>query len=770
VSGWRTIFGDAAGSHRGVAAGPAVPGIRWIGVYPGHVTTGAHEGPGFGTGDQIVLDGEGHLLVRASRPGIGDVLLSIDGTDGSVRWAAEGAGRGCTPGVAADGTIWVTRRTPGGAELVGLDPATGQPRPGKVFTGGPGEQVQECTSGVKFLADGTVVWMESWFVQSDQHVLRALDPATMTQRWLRRLDQTRYAQFGADDFRIAPPGAPTADALYVFEMRRAPGRSRLEVRLDDDRLLVHKLDPASGATVASVDVPGNLWYRNNAAIVVGPAGRIFASSQLDHSDPASPEGYVFAVDDVGDRLQMAWAHAVPRDRGPDDYPVDLDRLGLADEHTLIGRLSGSSGRFGLVGIDAATGRLTWLWRPRSGVIGGFALDADGNAYYGGSGNERPLASIAPDGRVRWILPPPTEAIREHGLSTLTWGVRAVAEDGTVYLMTRAGSQNVVALVAVGPGRPTERRAGTSRVHTAIEASRTAFPQEGNGPAVVLARADLYPDALAGAPLAYKVGAPLLLTPSDGLHVAVRDEIRRLGATRAFLLGSVAALAAQVEADLRTLGVTDIRRLGGATRFDTARLIAAEVGGTEVVITEGANPDPSRGWPDAVAVSGLAAATGRPILLVTRDRLPGETAQALAALRPSGAFVIGGTSAVSQVVADQVAGHRGDGTTMPVQRLAGSTRYGTSAAVARQALAEGLSLDVMWLATGTAFPDALAAGAAAALTGGVLLLVDGRNPAGGGDSRAFLAEHRARIGAVYLVGSHGAISEAVEAEIRSVLGR
>lgn len=39
-------------------------------------------------------------------------------------------------------------------------------------------------------------------------------------------------------------------------------------------------------------------------------------------------------------------------------------------------------------------------------------------------------------------------------------------------------------------------------------------------------------------------------------------------------------------------------------------------------------DPTRGWADAVAVSGRATTTGRPILLVERDRLPVETRAAL----------------------------------------------------------------------------------------------------------------------------------------------
>src|SRR5680860_1924777 len=101
-------------------------------------------------------------------------------------------------------------------------------------------------------------------------------------------------------------------------------------------------------------------------------------------------------------------------------------------------------------------------------------------------------------------------------------------------------------------------AGPSRVDTAVTISRATFLQAHTA---VLARADLSPDALAGAPLAAKHGAPLLLTAQDGLLPAVKAELRRLGVDTVYLLGSEAALASQVEQDVRDLGITTIRRLG-----------------------------------------------------------------------------------------------------------------------------------------------------------------------------------------------------------------
>jgi putative cell wall-binding protein len=63
--------------------------------------------------------------------------------------------------------------------------------------------------------------------------------------------------------------------------------------------------------------------------------------------------------------------------------------------------------------------------------------------------------------------------------------------------------------------------------------------------VVLARADVYADALVAAPLARRLSAPILLTGSDGLDARVAQELGRLNAHRVFVMGGTAALSEQV---------------------------------------------------------------------------------------------------------------------------------------------------------------------------------------------------------------------------------
>lgn len=288
--------------------------------------------------------------------------------------------------------------------------------------------------------------------------------------------------------------------------------------------------------------------------------------------------------------------------------------------------------------------------------------------------------------------------------------------GHTQRITDTGSDHAVDFA---PGL-TLRLAGVDRIRTAVQLSRT-FP---SADAVVIARADDHPDALAGGPLAAALDAPVLLTGRDRLHPSVHAELARLGARRAYLLGGPGALSPQVQSDLADAGITDVTRLAGADRFATAAAVADELrrlaGVPErVFVVEGHHPDPRRGWPDALSASGVASLAGEAILLVTRDRIPQATMDAVQVSGAGRAVIVGGPGAVSEAVEARLAEHVGD-----IERVAGADRYETSARAADLAVAAGARAAHPWLATGRNWPDALAAAPAIAGDGGALLLVDG----------------------------------------------
>lgn len=293
-----------------------------------------------------------------------------------------------------------------------------------------------------------------------------------------------------------------------------------------------------------------------------------------------------------------------------------------------------------------------------------------------------------------------------------------------------------------------RVGGQDRIATAIEVSRLGFAAADT---VLLARADDFPDALAGAPLAVRLNAPILLTDSSSLSDGVRSEIERLGATEVVILGGDRAISSAVATSLSDLA--EVRRIAGDSRFDTAGRIADELGDVDsAYLVEGANADPNRGWPDAVAVAPIAARLGQPILLTTRDVVPDATSAALSRLGVDTITVVGGQVAVSSgVVAILEQG-------ASVTRIAGTDRYDTAIQVADSLPA---TTTTTWLATGNAYPDALTAGPVVARAGDRLLLVDGLDA-----GRAASVVERIDSGdTVIVLGRSMAVSDAVLSMVR-----
>jgi putative cell wall-binding protein len=224
---------------------------------------------------------------------------------------------------------------------------------------------------------------------------------------------------------------------------------------------------------------------------------------------------------------------------------------------------------------------------------------------------------------------------------------------------------------------------TVPVQQAVAVSQYVFPDD-RAEHVVLARPDNFADALGGSSLAYGVG-PVLFTPSTGgLDASTESEIDRVldPGGRVYLLGGTAAVPADVDARLQSLGY-QVVRLAGQNRMDTARLVAAE---TVRRIQELGFPAPTGvmlvtalDWPDAVTAGAFGSLFGDPIILTAPTALSPEARAALQALQPDEITVVGGTA----VVSDAVALDAGGAGNAAVRRLAGVDRSGTAIEVAKR---------------------------------------------------------------------------------------
>lgn len=308
-----------------------------------------------------------------------------------------------------------------------------------------------------------------------------------------------------------------------------------------------------------------------------------------------------------------------------------------------------------------------------------------------------------------------------------------------------------------------RIAGTDRYDTAVRISRNTFP-DGSAPTVVIASGANWPDALGGASLAGAVRGPVLLVRPDSLPAVVADEIRRLGATTAIVLGGTGAVKQETMDAIDALPGVGVSRIGGADRYETARQIAMRVrvilgsayDGT-VLLTTGVN------YPDALAASPLAARKWWPVLLTRPEALSASTSMALSDLGATRVIVLGGTAAVSGdavLQAERVV-------YASATRLAGADRYDTAAVIADFGVANAdLGWDGLALATGRQFADALVGGSAQGARGSVLLLTEPDSlPAA---TSATLARRKEPIRSAVFLGGSGAINDAVETRVAEIL--
>jgi putative cell wall-binding protein len=340
------------------------------------------------------------------------------------------------------------------------------------------------------------------------------------------------------------------------------------------------------------------------------------------------------------------------------------------------------------------------------------------------------------------LPLPEASLNEAAIDGKT--VVVETQDASDWTTTRLATIDLTADIT----RDAQRLFGGTRYDTAVALSQDVT----SAPAVVIATGRDFPDALAGVPLAQALHAPVLLTQPTELPASVAAEVKRLGATTAYVLGSTSAVSSAVEGQLKTQGhVTSVVRLQGSNRFETAKAVALKLqqvlGGGPVPIAFVAT---GRNFPDALAASAVAARMHAPILLTDAGSEPQATRDALASLATSETFVLGGPS----VVATQTMSGLPNAT-----RLAGADRFETAAAVVGLGMSRGvIDGHGAVCAIGNDFPDALGAGGRAGRDGVPLLLVNRATPAVlPATVDAFFAAHKAdRTMPIYIAGGEPAL--------------
>ena len=317
--------------------------------------------------------------------------------------------------------------------------------------------------------------------------------------------------------------------------------------------------------------------------------------------------------------------------------------------------------------------------------------------------------------------------------------------------------------------------GVDRYDTArrIVEVESAFAKSCKGVIVCSCNDGRFADALSAAGLAGVLGYPVLTVNGDALtiydHTALAAECARCPSRSLDILvvGSRASVSASVEKALGSYGKVS-KRFAGADRYETNRLVyeyGASHGGWSSSFAFIARGD---AFSDALAIAPFLVHDGCPIALVdpAAGKLPSGARKVVAGAGQ--VIALGDTRSVPAQLLEQ-AGKAAKGGAAKAERLAGANRYKTAAAIVGWELAHGMTLEGAGIATGQAFPDALASSFLLGRGGSVLMLVA---PTGSNAAMTSTVKRAASTGRPTLLrvfGSTASVPKGVRSKLASAAG-
>jgi spore germination protein YaaH/putative cell wall-binding protein len=165
------------------------------------------------------------------------------------------------------------------------------------------------------------------------------------------------------------------------------------------------------------------------------------------------------------------------------------------------------------------------------------------------------------------------------------------------------------------GYTVQRISGNNRYATSIEIAK----QVGLTNEIILTTGNNSPDPLSIAPYAGMKQIPIVFTKKDGLTQEVTEMIKNKNISKVTIIGGENALSANIEKELKSLGVLTIDRVSGTDRYATSIEIAkkyqAEFDLSNIYFTSGVS------YVDALSGSPLAAMQSAPIVLLNKDSIP-----------------------------------------------------------------------------------------------------------------------------------------------------
>lgn len=212
--------------------------------------------------------------------------------------------------------------------------------------------------------------------------------------------------------------------------------------------------------------------------------------------------------------------------------------------------------------------------------------------------------------------------------------------------------------------------GSNRYDTAVKTSQRGWS---NASTAIISNGGAIVDALAATPLASYKDAPILLTDKNNLKDVTKNELKRLGVGKVYIIGGNSVISKNVQKQIENMGIS-VERISGNNRYETGIAIANEMKSEGATIKEVAVVNGVTGLADAISFGAVAGEKNIPIILSDKN---GKIHGAESILSNKGiekTYIIGGKKAVPENIESNLKNP---------ERISGSNRSETNAEILKK---------------------------------------------------------------------------------------
>jgi len=255
--------------------------------------------------------------------------------------------------------------------------------------------------------------------------------------------------------------------------------------------------------------------------------------------------------------------------------------------------------------------------------------------------------------------------------------------------------------------------GKDRYETSALISKNTFQ---SSETVILVNGGASADGLTMSPVASYLKAPILLVKNNSIPKEIVNEIKRLKANKVIIAGGEGVITKKVENQIKSLGISNIKRLGGKDRYETSfeiiKYIDANLYDVENIIVANGFAEA-----DLMSISPIAGRDNMPIVLTRKDTINSNAYAWLKNENINNSYIVGGSGVISNSLLNKI--DMIAAADIRNNRLGGINRYETNSQILRRFALD--STNALYIIKGAEVVDGLSAAPVSVLNNGVIVL-------------------------------------------------